>query len=109
MKTEANRLIEMVEKGIPANEIRKELGIKSKAPLKGMYYKALVEVGKIKDIMTERKLKKAAPKRRALRIGKRGTILLSRALLVDQLGFKEGEKFEVIKKRRDSIILRKTG
>ena len=32
MKVEAKKLIEMVEKGIPANEIRKELGIKSKAP-----------------------------------------------------------------------------
>ena len=106
MKVEAKKLIEMVEKGIPANEIRKELGIKSKAPLKGMYYKALVEVGKIKDIMTERKMKKAAPKRRALRIGKRGTILLSNALLIDQLGFKKGDKFRVTK-RRGSIILRR--
>jgi len=41
-----------------------------------------------------------------LKIGKRGTILLSKALLVDQLGFKEGDKFNVAK-RRDSIILRK--
>ena len=106
MKVEAKRLIEMVEKGIPATEIRKELGIKSKAPLKGMYYKALVEVGKIKGIVTERKMKKAGPKRRALKIGKRGTILLGKALLVDQLGFKEGDKFTVAK-RRDSIILRK--
>ena len=107
MKAEAKKLIEMVEKGIPANEIRKELGIKSKAPLKGMYYRALVEIGKIKDIMTERKMKKAASKRRPLTVGKRGTILLSKALLVDQLGFKKGEKFNVAK-RRDSIILRKT-
>ena len=107
MKADAKRLIEMVEKGIPANEIRKELGIKSKAPLKGMYYKALVEAGKIKDIVIERKVKKAASMRRALRIGKRGTILLSKALLVDQLGFKEGDKFKVAK-RRGSIILRKT-
>ena len=106
MKAEAKKLIEMVEKGIPANEIRKELGIKSKAPLKGMYYKALVEVGKINDIMTERKMKKGAPKRRALTIGKRGTILLSKPLLVDQLGFKNGDKFTVMK-RKDSIVLRK--
>jgi len=42
-----------------------------------------------------------------LRIGKRGTILLSGALLIDQLGFKKGDKFSVAKKR-DSIILRKT-
>lgn len=84
------KLIEMVRKEIPDKEIMKELGIQTKASLKRMYYDALVEAGKIKDIVTERKLKRGAPKRRALTIGKRGTILLSKVLLVDQLGFKEG-------------------
>ncbi|NIO21969.1 MAG: hypothetical protein GTN76_14875 [Candidatus Aenigmarchaeota archaeon] len=106
MKAEAKKLIDMVKKGIPDKEIMKELGIQTKASLKRMYYDALVEAGKIRDIMTERKMKKAASRRRSLKIGKRGTILLSKALLVDQLGFKEGDKFRVAK-RRDSIILRK--
>ena len=107
MGADGKRLIEMVRKGIPDKEIMKELGIQTKASLKKMYYDALVEAGKIKDIMTERKMKKATPERRALRIGKRGTILLSNALLVDQLGFKKGDRFTVAK-RKDSIILRKT-
>ncbi|NVL92314.1 MAG: hypothetical protein HWN71_04670 [Desulfobacterales bacterium] len=107
MKAEAKRIIDMVRKGAPDGEIMKELGIQTKASLKKMYYDALVEAGKIKDIMTERELKKAAPKRRALTIGKRGTILLSNSLLIDQLGFKQGDKFTVAK-RRTSIILRKT-
>ena len=106
MKADAKKLIEMVKKGIPDKEIMKELGIQTSASLKKMYYDALVEVGKIKDIMTERKLKKAAPRKRAMTIGKRGPILLSKPLLVDQLGFKEGDKF-TLSKRRDSIILRK--
>jgi len=101
------KLIEMVRKGIPDKEIMKELGIQTKASLKRMYYDALVEAGKIKGIVTEREKKRAAPKRRALTIGKRGTILLSNALLIDQLGFKKGDKFSVAK-RRDSIILTKT-
>ena len=101
------KLIEMVRKGIPDKEIMKELGIQTKASLKRVYYDALVEAGKIKDIVIETKMKSAAPKRRALTIGKRGTILLSERLLVDQLGFKKGDKFSVAK-RRDSIILRKT-
>ncbi len=100
------KLIEMVEKGMTAREIRKELGIKTRAPLKAMYYKALVEAGKIKGISTERELKKKVPKKRALTIGKRGTILLSKVFLIDQFGFKEGDNFSVAK-RRDSIILRK--
>ena len=107
MKAEAKKLIEMVKKGIADKEIMKELGIQTKASLKKVYYDALVEAGRIKDIMTERKMKKAAPRKRALTVGKRGTILLSKPLLVDRLGFKEGDKFRVAK-RRDSIILRKT-
>ena len=98
MKGEAKKLIEMVKKGMPDKEIMKELGIQTKASLKKMYFDALVEAGRIKDIMTERKMKKAAPKRRALAIGKRGTILLSKALLIDQLGFKEGDKFKAARK-----------
>jgi hypothetical protein len=101
------KLIEMVKKGKPDKEIMKELGIKTKASLRRMYYDALVEAGRIRDILTEKRVKKARPKRRALKIGKRGTILLSKPLLVDQLGFKKGDKFSV-SKRRDSIILRKT-
>ena len=100
------KLIEMVKKGIPDKVIMNELGLQTKASLKKMYYDALVEAGKIKDIMTERKMKKAAPKKRPLTIGKRGTILLSKPLLVDQLGFKQGDKFTVAK-RRDSLILKK--
>ena len=106
MKEEAKKLIEMVKKEIPDKEIMKQLGIQTKASLKRMYYDALVEAGKIKDILTEKEVKKAVPKKRALSVTKRGTILLGRTLVVDQLGFKEGDKFTV-SKRKDSIILRK--
>jgi hypothetical protein len=100
------KLIDMVKKGVPDKEIMKELGIQTRASLRKMYYEALVEAGKIKDILTERELRKAVRGQRAVTIGKRGTILLSRKLLVDRLGFKEGDNFSVTK-RRNSIILRK--
>jgi len=101
------KLIDMVKKGVPDKEIMRELGIQTKASLKRIYYDALVEAGKIKDIMTERKMKKTKPKKkRPLTIGKRGTILLSSQLLLGQLGFKNGDKFAV-SKRKDSIILKK--
>lgn len=58
-------------------------------------------------VILEREIRKRASKERYLRIGKRETVLLSSALLIDQLGFKEGDKF-IVAKRRDSIILRKT-
>ena len=103
---EKKKIIEMVRKGMPDKEIMKELGIQTKASLKKMYFDALVEAGKIKDIMTERQVKKARPKTRPLTIGKRGTILLSKPLLVEHLGFKKGDKFAV-SKRKNSIVLRK--
>ena len=103
---EKKRIIEMVRKGMPDKEIMRELGIQTKASLKKMYYDALVEGGKIKDIMTERQTKKPKPRKRSLTIGKRGTILLSKPLLVEQLGFKKGDEFAV-SKRKNSIILKK--
>jgi hypothetical protein len=100
------KIIDMVKKGVPDKEIMKELGIQTKASLKRMYYDALVEAGKIKGIMTESKMKKARTRKRPLSIGKRGTVLLSSKMLVDQFGFKKGDKFAV-SKRRDSVILKK--
>ena len=108
MKAKHKRLIDMARKGIPDKKIMEELGVQTKASLRKMYYDALVEAGKIKAIITERESKRAQARRRALKIGKRGTMALSSALLIDQLGFKKGDKFTVAK-RKDSIILRKTG
>ena len=102
MREEARRLIEMVSKGVHDKEIREKLGIRTKASLKKMYYNALVEAGKIKDIIAEGE----AEGRKTLKITKSGTLLLSRALVIDKLGFKGGDKF-LVSKRRDSIILRK--
>ena len=107
MKSEHKKLVEMVRKGIPDKEIMTELGVQTKASLKKMYYDALVEAGKIKAIVAERARKKAHTRRRALKIGKRGTMALSSAVLIDQLGFKKGDRFTVAK-RKYSIILRKT-
>ena len=102
MKGDVKKIIDMVRKEIPDKEIMKELGIKTKASLKKMYYDALVEAGKIKDIVT----KKEVETKRTLKITKRGTILLGRTLVIDKFGFKEGDKFTV-SKRKDSIVLRK--
>ena len=102
MREEAKKLIEMVRKGIPDKEIMEKLGIQTKASLKKMYYDALVEAGKIKDIVT----KKEVEMKKTLKITKRGTILLGRTLVIDKFGFKEGDKFTV-SKRKDSIVLRK--
>ncbi len=106
MKPVYEKLIDMVNKGVPDKEIMRELGVKTKTTLKRMYYDALVEAGKVKDILTGRGLKKAPTKEKTLSVSKRGTVLLGRKVVVDDLGFHEGDKFTV-SKRKDSIILRK--
>jgi len=106
MSEEQKKLVDRIKKGIPAKEIMSEFGIKTKANLKKMYYDALVESGKIKDIKTAREAKKEAKRQKTLRITKRGTITLSRKLLIDDFGFKEGDRFAV-SKRKENITLRK--
>jgi len=106
MKHKSKDIIEMVKAGFTDKQIMKELGIQTKASLKKMYFDALVEGGKIKAIITEREKKKRQKKTKVLTIGKRGTIALSRLVLIDQFKFKSGDKFTV-SKRRDSIILKK--
>jgi hypothetical protein len=102
MREESHQLIDMVKRGTPDKEIMEHLGIQTKASLKKMYYDALVESGKIKDIATKEKVETS----KTLKVGKRGAITLSRALVIDKFGFDEGDTFTV-SKRRDSIILRK--
>ena len=102
MREEAKRLIEMVRKRVPDKEIMEKLGIQTKASLKRMYYDALVEAGKIRDIVAERDV----GMKRTLKVTNRGTLLLSKKLLIEKLGFKEGDRF-IVSKRKDGITLRK--
>jgi hypothetical protein len=102
MREEAKKLIQMVRKGLPDKEIMEKLGIQTRTSLKKMYYDALVEAGKIKDILTEPEVKM----KRTLKVTKRGNMLLSKRLLIDKFGFKEGDKF-MVSKRKERIILRK--
>ena len=57
MKEEYNKLVEMVRSRVPDKEIMEKLGVQSKAALKKMYYDALVEALKIKDIISEKEVK----------------------------------------------------
>ena len=75
-----------------------------KVSLKKMHYDALVEAGKIKDIATEKNMEM----KRTFKITKRVTLSLSWKLLIEEYGFREGDKFTVLK-RKDSGILKKQG
>jgi predicted transcriptional regulator len=99
MKHKSKDILEMVKAGFTDKQIMKELGIQTKASLKKIYFDALVEGGKIK--------RKKQRKTKVVTIGKRGTLTLSRLLLMDTFKFKAGDKFKV-SKRGSSINLKKT-
>jgi hypothetical protein len=100
MKRKSKRIVEMVKAGFTDKHIMKELGIKSKASLKKMYFDELVETGKIKAIITAREKRKKQRKPKVLTIGKRGTIAIGKKVLIEEFGFKPGERFSVYKTGR---------
>jgi hypothetical protein len=102
MREKAKQLIDMVKKGAPEKEIMDRLSIKTKASLKKIYYDALVQAGKIKDIAT----KQEAERKKILKVSTKGTLSLIKKLVVEDFGFKERDTFTV-SKRKESIILRK--
>jgi len=107
MEAKFQKIIEMVKKGVPDDEMMRELGIKSKVGLHRAYYNALVEAGKIKNIVTRKSLEKRMAREKILAVSERETILLGRLLVAGRFGFKKGDKFRV-SKRSNNIILRKT-
>ena len=96
------RIVEMVKSGKTVEEIKDELNLKSILTVKNLYIEGLVEAGEIPP------LRKNERKRRQIdvrKIGKSGTTL-SKKLLVDKLGFKEGDTFQA-KREGDNIVLEK--
>lgn len=96
------KIVEKVKQGKTVEEIKDELDLKSIVTVKNLYLEGLMDSGEIPP------LKKTERKRRQIEVktvGKTG-ISLSRKLLIDMLGFKEGDRFKV-KREGDNIVLEK--
>ena len=95
-------IVSMAKEGKTIEEIRGTLGLKSIVQVRNLYLEALMEQGAIPPL-------KSGKRRREIdvrTIGKRGSISLSRKVLIDMLGFKERDSFR-IKREGDSIVLEK--
>jgi hypothetical protein len=88
-------LIRMITDKVPQNEIMAGFGFKTSTQLKVAYANALMETGQAPALESGRG-KKARGVDPTVAIGKRGSIVISKNL-VDHLGFKEGDTFEVRK------------
>lgn len=92
----------MVKEGKRVEEIKDELNLKSVLTVRNLYFQGLMDTGEIPP------LKKSERKKRQIdirTIGKTGTTL-SRKLLIDMLGFKEGDRFKV-RREGNNIVLEK--
>lgn len=95
-------VVDKVKQGKTVEEIKDELNLKSVVRVKNLYMEGLMEEGEIPQ------LKKKERKTRQIdvrTIGKSGTSL-SRKLLVDVLGFEEGDRFKA-KREGNNIVLEK--
>jgi hypothetical protein len=100
--------------GSSFDQIQQKYGIKMRSQLLALYTKGLALLNAVpaKEPAPPPAPKAAAPaaepvKSRARRvIGTSGTITLTRALLIEELGFKEGDRFAV-SRQGDRIILAK--
>jgi hypothetical protein len=100
--------------GSSFDQIQQKYGIKMRSQLLALYTKGLALLNAVpgKEPAPPPAPKAAAPaaepvKSRARRvIGTSGTITLTRALLIEELGFKEGDRFAV-SRQGDRIILEK--
>jgi hypothetical protein len=100
--------------GSSFDQIQQKYGIKMRSQLLALYTKglALLNPVPVKEPASPPPAPKAAPAAEAVRskarrvIGTSGTITLTRALLIEELAFKEGDRFAV-SRQADRIILEK--
>jgi hypothetical protein len=99
-----------VQKGKSLEEIQRIFGIKMKSQVQDLYVRGLRQLGQIPQVEMQRGKERPAARvvdtgyRRS--IGQSGSITLTRALLMEKLGFAEGDTFQILRQGRD-LILRK--
>ena len=99
-----------VQKGKSLEEIQRIFGIKLKSQVQDLYVRGLRQLGEIPQFEMPKPKKRPSTKivntgfRRS--IGQSGSITLTRSLLLEKLGFQEGDAFQILR-QGDDLILRK--
>ncbi len=99
-----------VQKGKALEEIQRIFGIKMKSQVQDLYVRGLRQLGEIphRDLpkTTEKPSARLLDTGYRRSIGQSGSITLTRALLLEKLGFQEGDTFQILR-QGDDLILRK--
>ena len=99
-----------VQKGKSIEEIQRIFGIKMKSQVQDLYVRGLRQLGEIPQFEMPKTKEKTVAQitdpgyRRS--IGQSGSITLTRSLLLEKLGFQQGDVFQVLR-QGDDLILRK--
>ena len=99
-----------VQKGKSLEEVQRIFGIKMKSQVQDLYVKGLRQLGEIPQFEMPKTRDKEDAQitdtgyRRS--IGQSGSITLTRSLLLEKLGFKKGDVFQILR-RGDDLLLRK--
>ena len=101
---DSEKLIKMVEKGVPRPEIMKKLNIKTSNQLTVAYARAQMEAGKIPQIAGGRG-GAASGNGNEVTVGKRGSVIIPKDMAED-FGIAVGNKFSV-KKTKAGIALKR--
>ena len=91
---DGSALVKMIKDRIPQSEIMEKFGFKNSTQLKVAYANALMELGQAPEIKRNAKIKKSVDTK--ISVNARGSLIISKAL-VDNMGVKEGQIFEVKK------------
>jgi hypothetical protein len=99
-----------VQKGKSLEEIQRIFGIKMKSQVQDLYVRGLRQLGEIPQFDLPKTREKHSARvldtgyRRS--IGQSGSITLTRTLLLEKLGFKEGDSFQILRQGSDLILRR---
>jgi len=102
-KVDGDKLIKMAESGKNQKEIMKAFKFNTAAQFKSYLLDAYMNAGKVPEVKTGRGKAKANPSKEVV-IRKTGSAVISKAL-IDEMGFKEGDKF-VVRKTKSGISLK---
>jgi hypothetical protein len=99
------KLIKMVQDGIAQADIMKKFGLGTATQLKVAYANALIQSGQAPAIVGGRGLKEKAKAAKAVKVGKRGSIIIP-AEMVSELGIGAKDSFTV-RKSKSGVAFKK--
>lgn len=97
-KVDNKGLVKMVQDGVPQKEVMEAFGFKTSNQFKIAYLNALMETGQAPVISRARGGAKASGPSREVAVNKRGSLIVPKEL-VEELGLRQGDSFEVRKSK----------